>query len=716
MARQRALRTPSPSSRTQPDDPAAIRRRPSPPSGPWTPLGASAGVIVLSGLLAYANSLSNPFILDDVVAIVDNPHIREWWNAESVLFPRRELPTAGRPLVNFSFAVNYALGGLNPVGYHVVNIAFHLLSGLLVFGIVRRTLQLPALKDCFVFRLKPEATRETTALNLGFAAGLLWTLHPLNSEAVNYVTQRTELMMAFFYLLTLYASIRATLSSRRAWSSTAVVSCVAGMACKESMVTAPVVVMLYDIVFVFGSAKKAFRERRHFYAALCLSWVVLAALVWPGPRIRSAGFSTDVSPWTYLLNQAVMICQYLQLAVWPRALVANYGWPVPLTLGDVLPHALLVATLLAVTTVMLVRQPKWGFLGAWFFITLAPTSSIVPIATEVGAERRMYLPLIALVVLAVVSAAFFMAGPKGPALRRVWPAVGFALAATLFAIGVFARNREYASPVLLARTIVERHPTSTAHHVLGVELLIAGDRDAAMGELRRAVPGAPRAHYTLGVELVKDGRTNDAIEQFQAFLQKQPNLVEAIPARQLLGRALAQQQRWAEAIEQEQQVLTMNPSEAQRLDTHALLAEAYFGVENFQETIAHCLEYLRARPNDGRVLTRLGIAFIATDRLEDAIAAFRRAAAAEPADPDAQLNLASALDDHKDFQEALGHAQRALALRPANAQTHHLVGRLLAQLGRFEEARTHLDRALQIDPGNVDAKEDLGRLQAVTGR
>ncbi len=659
-----------------------------------------AVIIILTALLAYANSLSGPFIFDDLVSIVDNQQIREWWNLATVLFLRRELPTAGRPLVNFSFAVNYALGGLDVRGYHLVNLALHLLSGMLVFGIVRRTLELPLLKDQFT----------GTALNLGFAAALLWTLHPLNTEAVDYLTQRTELMMALFYLLTLYASIRAASSRPRPWHAIAAVSCIAGMACKESMVTAPVVVVLYDVIFVFESPRKAIGERWRFYAALCMSWVVLAALVWPGPRAHSAGFSTGVSPWTYLLNQTVMITGYLHLALWPRALVVNYGWPIPLGLGDVLPYALFVVALLALTAVALVRRPKWGFFGVWFFVTLAPTSSIVPIATEVGAERRMYLPLIAVVVLAVVAASFLERAVSAAG------AVAVAVVAALFSIGTFARNQEYASQLLLTRTIVERHPTSVAHHLHGVALLIAGDHDAAMSELRQAIPGAPRAHYTLGVELLKEGRTGEAIDHLQAFLRKQPDLVEAISARQLLGRALAQQQRWSEAIEQEQQVLTMNPSDAERLDTYALLAEAFFGAQNFREAIAQCLKYLRFRPNDGRVLTRLGIALIASKRLEEAIAAFRRAAVAAPTDPDAQRNLATALSDHGDVQDAVVYAQRALALRPADAEAHHLIGRLLARLGRFDEARTHFDRTLQIDPANTDAQEDLRKLQAEMGR
>ena len=684
MARQRTMRRHSPRPRPALTPPDAVRWR--------------AAIIVLAGFLAYANSFSGPFVLDDRVSIVENVQIRDVWRLESVLFPRRELPTAGRPLVNFSFAVNYALGGLNVGGYHLVNLACHLLCGLLVFGIVRRTLELPALKDRF----------GGAALNLGFAVALLWTLHPLNTEAVDYLTQRTELMMALFYLLMLYASIRALSSKPGTWRVIAVLSCGAGMLCKESMVTAPVVVVLYDAVFVFESLRRALSERWRFYGALCASWVVLTAVMWSGPRVHTVGFSVGVDPWTYLLNQTVMITQYLRLAVWPRALVANYGWPLALTLREVLPQALFVTALLALTAVALIRQPKWGFLGAWFFVTLAPASSIVPIATEVGAERRMYLPLIALVVLAVVSASILV--------KRAVPAGGavvLAVVATLFALGTFTRNREYVSELVLARTILERYPTGVAHHILGVQLLMAGDRDAGMRELRQAIPGAPRAYYTLGVELLKDGKNREAIDQLEAFLREQPNLLEAVSARQLLGQAFAHERRWADAIEQEQAVLTMNPTAAQRLDSLAILAEALLGAENFTEAIAYCREYLRSRPNDGPVLTRLGIALSATEQLADAIVAFRQAAAVAPGQADAQRNLAIALSDHGDFQDALAHAHQVVALRPGDADALRLVGRLLARLGRLDEARSYFERSLQIDPADADAKEILRKLQAV---
>lgn len=683
MARARTARRDAPAISVGPDSARGIWWR--------------AGLLVLAGLLAYSNSLSGPFIFDDHVSIVENPQIRELWR-RSVLFPERELPTAGRPLVNLSFALNYATGGLDVFGYHLVNIALHLFCGLLIFGIIRRTLELPRLSERW----------HKWSTDLGFAAALLWILHPLNTEAVNYLTQRTEVMMAVFYLLTLYASIRAwrpPSAVDRRWQAVAVASCAAGMACKESMVTAPLMVVLYDGIFLFGSMKEAFLTRRRFYGGLAMSWIVLMAVMWSGPRIHSAGFSSGVSSWTYLLDQAVIITKYLRLAAWPRGLVVNYGWPFPATLASVLPEALIIACLVGLTIAALIRQPKLGFLGVWFFVTLAPTSSIMPIATEVGAERRMYLPLIALVTLAVVGASFITRIGKGAA------PIALVLVSAAFWAGTFARNREYASALVLAQTAVERHPTPVAQHLLATELIGAGRHDEAVVHLRQALPGAPRAHYSLGVELLRGGKANEAIDEFQAFLRDQPMLLEAVSARQLLGRALITEQRWPEAIEQFRLMLTMNPSAAQRREAQAGLAEALYGAQRFVEAAAAYSEFLKASPNDIAALTHLAICFVATGRLDDAIITFRRVVDLDPSNADNERNLANALFDHRDADEASVHAARAVELQPGDSAAHELFGRILAVRGKLEEAEREFDRALQLDPHNADAREDLVKLR-----
>src|SRR5205085_4588724 len=194
----------------------------------------------------------------------------------------------------------------------------------------------------------------------------------------------------------------------------------------------------------------ALQRRGGYYAALCATWLVLVAVVWSAPRGDSAGFAgASVSPWTYLLNQSMMIVRYLRLALWPHGLVLDYGEPLHVTFGDVAPYAITVAALLAATIVALVRNPPVGFLGAWFFLTLAPTSSVMPISTEVGAERRMYLPLIAIVVLAVTLAVRGFAGSRG---RRFV----FAGSVVLLCAATYQRNAEYRSGLTLWQTVLDR--------------------------------------------------------------------------------------------------------------------------------------------------------------------------------------------------------------------------------------------------------------------
>ena len=365
-------------------------------SGESAALWIRAGLLVAVGALVYWNGLSGPFTFDDGPAVVFNDQIRRLWPLSDVLSPMRpDQPIAGRPIVSLSFAINYALGGLSPRGYHLGNIAVHVLCGVLLFASVRRTLVAPRLAPRFA---------EGTATNVAFVGALIWMVHPLQTETVDYVSARTESMMSLFYLLTMYASIRAHGSRRSAiWLVLSVLCCAMGMGCKEAMATAPLMVLLYDRTFVFASLKEALRDRGLFYLGLAATWLGLAALLWFGPRAATIGFSTTVTPWTYLLNQSVLIARYLRLAFWPRLLVFDYGTPQPLTLVQAAPSGAVIVGLLLMTAAALVWRPAIGFLGAWFFVILAPSSSFIPIATEAGAERRMYLPLAAVVFAAVIA-------------------------------------------------------------------------------------------------------------------------------------------------------------------------------------------------------------------------------------------------------------------------------------------------------------------------
>ena len=590
----------------------AIGRRSAAASSPATGIRWRAAAITLAVVLAYANSLSGPFLFDDENSIVGNASIRQ---IDASLIPPRDTPVAGRPLVNLSFALNYRVGALDVRGYHVVNIAIHIAAALVLFGIVRRTLLLPKLAGRF----------GPASANLALASALIWGLHPVQTEAVNYLSERTESLMGLFYLFTLYASLRAKLSrsvpgsptptrknralgapgsdpgtarhrgqtpvhgDSRLWQGVAVASCAAGMACKESMVTAPVMVVLYDRVFMFESFRAAFRARRGLYAGLAATWLVLAALMASTPR-TSVGFATGTSAWVYLLNQAELVARYLWLTIWPRSLVLDYGLPRALTVGDVVVPGAIVVALIVATVAAFRYAPMLGFLGAWFFVTLAPTSSVVPIATEVGAERRIYVALAAVAIGVVIALRQILN-------RRLSIALG--VICLLLGAGTFARNQEYQSRLTMARTIVERRPHGRAHFLLGNELIAAGQHDEAMAHLRQSARDYPGAHFALGTELLGAGRIDEGIAELQTFLRALPAHANAAPARDMLGQAYLAQQKFADAAEQFRSLQEKFPSyRGARNDVHRNLGYALAGSGRLLEAVPVLERAVEFNPQD----------------------------------------------------------------------------------------------------------------------
>jgi protein O-mannosyl-transferase len=516
-----------------------------------------AAILLVAGVLAYWPAFSAPFLLDDRIAILNNAQIRTLTPLSSALSAPRDTPVAGRPLVNLSFAINYAADALNPRGYRMTNLAIHLVAGLLLFGVIRRTLLLPKLSRRFGNR----------APVLAFAAALLWTLHPLHSEVINYVTQRTESMMGLCYFATLYCSVRALAERGIGWTVSAVLSCAAGMLCKESMVTAPLAVVLIDRVLVFDSWREAFTARWRLYGGLAATWLVLVGLLAGSPR-SSAGFGSGISPWVYLLNQTRMIVQYLKLAAWPRGLVLDYGLPQPLTVADIWLSGLVVVALLLATVVALVFRPALGLLGAWFFMTLSPTSSFVPISTEVGAERRMYLPLVAIVVLVVIAFDELRERVRRrgqlstPASEKHYEMAVLALLGALMVGGILLRNREYESMLTMSQTIVSRWPSGRGLYHLGTTLIESGRESEGMSYLRASSRDYPGALFAIGTEQFAAGKTSEAIATVERFIRALPTHVNVIAARDMLARAYAIQGNLAAAEDQARQLVKLAPTYA----------------------------------------------------------------------------------------------------------------------------------------------------------
>jgi hypothetical protein len=242
----------------------------------WIPL-----LLLIALSLVYSNSFHGPFIFDDLESIVENESIRSL--SKAILQVDFGAATvSARPLLNFSFALNYAFGGLSVEAYHLVNFFIHLASTLTLFGFLRRTFILPTFPVCF----------HRDAYWIAGSIAALWSIHPLQTESVTYIVQRAESLMSLFYLLTLYTFLRSQSSIYpRRWLILSVFCCYCGMASKEVMVSAPLIILFYDLIFIDRKFEKLWSERRFYYMGLISSWGLMAFILF---TVKSRG--NEVTP------------------------------------------------------------------------------------------------------------------------------------------------------------------------------------------------------------------------------------------------------------------------------------------------------------------------------------------------------------------------------------------------------------------------------------
>lgn len=609
---------------------------PSPASTGGVPTWALALALVAAAAAAYANSFGGPFVFDDLHSIALNDQLRgpdAWWR---VFTPagRGDFGLAGRPIGAWTFALNYAWGGLAVAGYHALNLAIHVAAGLVLFGLVRRTLALESLRERW----------GAHADVLGALTAALFLLHPIQTKAVTFIVQRLESLTALLYLVVLYALVRSATDAARSrrWSALAVGACALGMGVKEVMVSAPLVALLYDRAFLSGSLRGAWRSRRVLHLALASTWALLALLVLTSPRLGvTSATDAELGRSDYFLLQLGAFGHYLRQIAWPNALVFDYGM-----FGDGVPAADFSArwwagALAALGTLGaalwgLARNRAWGFVAAAAFAVLAPSSSFVPIRLDPLAEHRLYLPLAALALPAALGLLEIA--------RRVAPqrahAVAFSLGALLaLALGwtTHARNRDYASAAALWGDTAAKRPTSArALTNFGIALVQDGEVERAL-ELHRAAlaarPDYAEAHHNLGNALLLSNRPEEALQSFERALELDPDNAESAAAA---GEALLRVGRKDEAAERFEQALAREP---RLYGAHYRLAGLCVEQRRTDKAVQHLQAALALDGRDPLLWTLLGSLLAEQGRFHEARLKFEMALRIQPGFADARAKL-----------------------------------------------------------------------------
>ncbi len=563
-----------------------------------------AALFLLIGVAIYSNTLHSPFVFDDGPSITRNPTIKNLQNFYGNSTGYDKYPN--RFVGYATFALNYRFGAFDPSGYHVVNLAIHIGNALLVYFIVLITFRTPYMEKSF---------SEKAARGSALTAGLLFLVHPVQTEAVTFIVQRLTSLATAFFLLSLFYYAKARLlsyggpnPSKKKYLPCYLVSflfCLLSMKTKEISFTLPVILLVYEGFFFDGP----FRKRAFLVFPFLLSMLVIPLSLVNvhapiGKVLTDIGTATrvqtDLSRGDYFLTELSVIVTYVRLLFLPIHQNLDYDYPIYRTLLQprVILCAAFLAFLLGTALRLYLRSRKNGsatlrvisFGMIWFFVTLAVESSLVPIV-DVIFEHRIYLPSVGAFLSLAAAASMIPGGWK----RKAWTAALILIVAGLSA-GTYTRNMIWEDDLILWSDNVKKSPAKARPHYnlgnsyfmrratdkairefqeairldpgyadaylnLGVAYASTGADEKAMTALNEATrlnPADPESHYNLGLLYANKGSDRLAVEHYQRAISLQP---ESVNARNNLGILLAASGRIDEAIDQFRQGLRYVPGD-----------------------------------------------------------------------------------------------------------------------------------------------------------
>jgi tetratricopeptide (TPR) repeat protein len=507
-------------------------------------LGSTAVALAVS---VHLNALDNPFVYDDHRTVVENRSIRSLRSSWALSYEPY------RPVANLSYALDYAVWGLAPWGFHLTSILLHGGAVLGLFALARR-----AVTDWYA-RDGRAAGAAGPAETVAFTTAALFAVHPVLTEAVGYVSGRAEILGTAGVLGGLLLARRTLVGGRGGWAALSLVPFGLGVAAKENAAVFPLLLVAYDRLL--GSADLPARTRRWW----CFHLPLLALMVAGGVLrlLAHRRVSLPVSPGQYLLLELGVVWRYLALLVLPvgQSVVHAVTEPVSLLAGQALLAGASLALLAAIIWRVRRLAPLAALGAAWFVAALAPSSSVVPL-NEAMVEHRLYL----------AAAGAFLAAAAGAGQLVVWgrrrghlgsplvPRAALAGVLAALALATVARNQVWADPVRLWRDATTKAPgVWLPWYALGDALRLRGDCAAAVPayrEARRLAPGEPFVYPNLAVCLAATGRLDEAEAVLSQALRLDPGLVRA---HTNLGVLAARRGRLDVAREHFRQALAHDP-------------------------------------------------------------------------------------------------------------------------------------------------------------
>ena len=642
-------------------------------------------VILLLGIVIYANSMNVPFTFDDKPNIVNNPAIKSYSlllnaaQAQSDLLEPHLKPQMVSRIVGYAtFALNYRLHGLSVFGYHLVNIIVHLANALLVYCLVNLIFSRETETSSAKFNDKN--SRNFIAL---FSA-LLFVSHPVNTQAVTYIVQRFTSLATFFYLLSILGYIKSRLNNKKGILFViSILSAVLAMKTKEFSFTLPFVLVLIE--FMFFRDKISTRAVNLFPFALSALIIPVSLIVTSmvaGNTLNASsiefGSSTDITRWEYFLTQLTVIVFYLKLLLPPVIQNLDYDYPVfhSLFTPKVFLSALLLGFLMTVGIYLsrvaikdvwyakYIRLISFGIL--WFFITISAESSIIRIKDLIF-EHRLYLPAIGLFIAAIsllVMLRQTLIIKDMPLHRIIVPSTLIII--FLFSFSTFSRNLDWQDEIRLWKDTVAKSPNKPrARNNLALAYYDSGFFDEALKEnkVSLTLKSDPGIHVNIGNIYLKQNLIEAGIKEF--------------------GEAIAIK------------------SDSEK--AYNGLCKSNYLLKRFPEALKACGTAVRLKPDYAEAYNLMGMIYFDQSELEAALKMFNFAISLKPDFAVAHNNAGNVYYGMKSYDAALKEYQIVSSLDPKYIGIHLSIGKIYHDIGRFSDAVNEYQKLLLVKPNVPEA-------------
>jgi tetratricopeptide (TPR) repeat protein len=669
-------------------------------------MGWTALFLAAVAFLVYWPSLKSDFVYDALVEIKEEGFVTSFSRLPEVLSLQvlgMHLMLASRPGHLLYLMLIASICGDQPFGYHLCSNLLHAANVALLFVLLVRLVKAEWTE------MAAESLRKVQLTAAG--ASLIFAVHPLAAETVADVSYSSDLLVAFFTLLTLLAATAfdpANPRRARLPGCAGTLCALAAVCCKESGLAAAGLLVVYWFLF---------RRREAMAPWLCfLGGAIMVTAAFLTARFVFAA-PADSPPLAYLggafsrvfLIQPRLWVFMMGKLVWPFALSADYT-PENIQ-GTTTAIALIVLAGVVGLQGWLAMRSRLGALGvATYWLGLATVSNFIPLYRIVG-DRFYYLPM-AGVVMQLVAVLLMLYSFR----RGLWAAAmvcGLAVIVPLTMLTVARENIFTNQFVFWSETIKVSPFSSNAHSGLGYALFERGEVDAAIAEYREALkinPSYAECYNNLGFGLFVKGRVDDAIAFYRKALQLQPNLVAA---HNNLGNALVQKNEMPEAIGELEWAIELNPNVA---DIRYNLGNLFLKEERKDEALTQFQKAVEIYPEDFEARTNLGLTLSEEGDVDGAIAELQAAVKIAPGYAPAHFDLASLLAQRGALGNAIAEFEEALKIDPTLAEAHYDLGNAWVRKGELDAAIVEFQTAVKINPNFIVAHANLALALSQKGR